>query len=418
MASRSGRQGNISPELKQLIEGGRAATQKPEASSAAVAPNSDEGCRICCRDEDHANLLLCEACNDEYHTYCLQPPLKNVPEDDWFCDNCKQLHSVKDDDGLDSLVSALPPEYTSRFGEIVWAAGGNGFGWWPACIYDPRLTVGGARQLARKNLGKRHLIYFFECNDAPFTCLGDSRLTKWEAGFIEEYDLGKTAKSGNKNKAVLFEKALSLAQMENERPIELRMDWNHQTEPQLKIPKSKAPTSSPTSQQSAENHPKKKQKIHAADGTSTTMTTSSVTGTDNTTSVNRKSINVAQGSLIESSEDGPLLCKILRRLPAGASNPPGSAGLEFSINVGFVTLPSRQKATFADIRRAAENDLDDDCFPSTEGEIDESGDKCPVSIKQEKTLGPVLEFLKSTSHDGLLGNGTASSPLKIVFMDV
>jgi hypothetical protein len=42
----------------------------------------------------------------------------------------------------------------------------------------------------------------------------------------------------------------------------------------------------------------------------------------------------------------------------------------------------------------------------------------PVSIKQEKTLGPVLEFLKSTSHDGLLGNGTASSPLKIVFMDV
>lgn len=319
---------------------------------------------------------------------------------------------------------------------------------------SPRLTVGGARQLARKNLGKRHLIYFFECNDAPFTCLGDSRLTKWEAGFIEEYDLGKTAKSGNKNKAVLFEKALSLAQMENERPIELRMDWNHQTEPQLKIPKSKAPMSSPTSQQNAENHPKKKQKINAADGTSTTMTTSSVTGTDNTTSVNRKSINVAQGSLIESSEDGPLLCKILRRLPAGASNPPGSGGLEFSINVGFVTLPSRQKATFADIRRAAENDLDDDCFPSAEGKIDESGDKCrwkfyvpklgkymniqmyafvwfnyltvllsayctgPVSIKQEKTLGPVLEFLKSTSHDGLLGNGTASSPLKIVFMDV
>jgi hypothetical protein len=79
MASRSGRQGNISPELKQLIEGGTATVEKQEASSP------DEGCRICCRDEDHANLLLCEACDDEYHTYCLQPPLKNVPEDDWFC---------------------------------------------------------------------------------------------------------------------------------------------------------------------------------------------------------------------------------------------------------------------------------------------------------------------------------------------
>jgi hypothetical protein len=51
-------------------------------------------------------------------------------------DHCKQLHSIKDDDGLDSLVNALPPSYTSRFGEIVWAAGGNGFGWWPACIYE------------------------------------------------------------------------------------------------------------------------------------------------------------------------------------------------------------------------------------------------------------------------------------------
>ena len=42
----------------------------------------------------------------------------------------------------------------------------------------------------------------------------------------------------------------------------------------------------------------------------------------------------------------------------------------------------------------------------------------PVSIKQEKSLGPALEFLKSVSNDGLLGNGTPSSPLKIVLMDI
>ena len=44
-------------------------------------------------------------------------------------DKCKLIHVAKDDDGLDYLVSVLPPSYTSRFGEIVWAAGGTGFGW-------------------------------------------------------------------------------------------------------------------------------------------------------------------------------------------------------------------------------------------------------------------------------------------------
>ena len=43
------------------------------------------GCLTCGLDDDHANLLLCEGCNDEYHTYCLDPPLKAVPTGDWFC---------------------------------------------------------------------------------------------------------------------------------------------------------------------------------------------------------------------------------------------------------------------------------------------------------------------------------------------
>ena len=43
------------------------------------------GCLTCGEDNDHANLLLCEGCNDEYHTYCLDPPLRAVPTGDWFC---------------------------------------------------------------------------------------------------------------------------------------------------------------------------------------------------------------------------------------------------------------------------------------------------------------------------------------------
>lgn len=345
-------------------------------------------------------------------------------------DKCKRIHATRDDDGLDSFVSALPPRYTSRFGEIVWAAGGAGYGWWPACIYDPRLTVGGARQLARKNLGKRHLIYFFECNEAPFTVLGDNRLIKWEDGFIEEYDLGKVAKSGGKNRHTHFERAVHVAQMEHGRPMEARMDWNHQ-EAVLppKILKQKT-SSSPSLEQ-----PQKKQKQSP-----TLRRPSSYTMVpQNSTTVNRKNINMAIDSLnnrakhsssnsqgganaIEPSEDGTLVCKILRRLPAGAVCNSLTEGIEFSNNLGFVTLPSRQNATFAAIRRAVESDLDDEMLP-----FDEKGKRKrwkfyvpklgPMSLKQEGKIGPAVEFLKSTTNDVQLGIGTASNPLKVVIID-
>jgi len=99
-------------------------------------------------------------------------------------DLCKPFHLNDIDDGLNEMVTALAPKFTSRFGEIVWAQGGVGFGWWPACIYDPRLTQGGARQLAKRNVGKKHLVYFFECHDAPFAVMGDSKLCQWEEGLM------------------------------------------------------------------------------------------------------------------------------------------------------------------------------------------------------------------------------------------
>eukprot|EP00970_Alexandrium_tamarense_P015987 scaffold5874_cov90-Alexandrium_tamarense.AAC.1 len=97
MASRSGRLGRISPSTKQLMQSSSSSNsaKRPIASSPVIAATTssssnnkpspsansgEEGCRVCRRDEDHANLLLCEACNDEYHTYCLSPPLQEVPD--------------------------------------------------------------------------------------------------------------------------------------------------------------------------------------------------------------------------------------------------------------------------------------------------------------------------------------------------
>jgi hypothetical protein len=54
-------------------------------SSVDSVDSIESGCRICGFDDDHANLLLCEGCDKEVHTYCLNPPLEKVPTGDWFC---------------------------------------------------------------------------------------------------------------------------------------------------------------------------------------------------------------------------------------------------------------------------------------------------------------------------------------------
>jgi hypothetical protein len=50
-----------------------------------VVEDFGTGCLACGDDDDHANILLCETCNAEYHTYCLSPPLRAVPAGDWYC---------------------------------------------------------------------------------------------------------------------------------------------------------------------------------------------------------------------------------------------------------------------------------------------------------------------------------------------
>ncbi len=48
----------------------------------------DDTCRVCGVDEDYERIMLCDGCEAEYHTYCLDPPLQKVPEGNWFCPSC------------------------------------------------------------------------------------------------------------------------------------------------------------------------------------------------------------------------------------------------------------------------------------------------------------------------------------------
>ncbi|XP_018407694.1 PREDICTED: chromodomain-helicase-DNA-binding protein Mi-2 homolog [Cyphomyrmex costatus] len=55
---------------------------------AGAAEDDDEHmefCRVC---KDGGELLCCDSCTSAYHTHCLNPPLSEIPDDDWKCPRC------------------------------------------------------------------------------------------------------------------------------------------------------------------------------------------------------------------------------------------------------------------------------------------------------------------------------------------
>lgn len=46
-------------------------------------------CETCSATGDESKLLMCDACDRGYHTYCLNPPLEALPAGEWICDICK-----------------------------------------------------------------------------------------------------------------------------------------------------------------------------------------------------------------------------------------------------------------------------------------------------------------------------------------
>uniref|UniRef100_A0A4W5KM71 [histone H3]-trimethyl-L-lysine(4) demethylase n=1 Tax=Hucho hucho TaxID=62062 RepID=A0A4W5KM71_9TELE len=64
-----------------------------EASLSCVAvclsPQVDQYmCLVCGSGSEEDRLLLCDGCDDSYHTFCLIPPLHDVPKGDWRCPKC------------------------------------------------------------------------------------------------------------------------------------------------------------------------------------------------------------------------------------------------------------------------------------------------------------------------------------------
>eukprot|EP00540_Astrosyne_radiata_P017955 CAMPEP_0116830624 /NCGR_PEP_ID=MMETSP0418-20121206/4864_1 /TAXON_ID=1158023 /ORGANISM="Astrosyne radiata, Strain 13vi08-1A" /LENGTH=343 /DNA_ID=CAMNT_0004459743 /DNA_START=27 /DNA_END=1058 /DNA_ORIENTATION=+ len=59
--------------------------EEERADRQAASEQGLDACGVC---GDGGSLLICDGCEGEYHMACLQPPLANVPEGNWECDDC------------------------------------------------------------------------------------------------------------------------------------------------------------------------------------------------------------------------------------------------------------------------------------------------------------------------------------------
>ncbi|NXM99737.1 UHRF1 ligase, partial [Sylvia borin] len=46
-------------------------------------------CHICGGKQDPDKQLMCDECDMAFHIYCLKPPLSRIPDEDWYCPECR-----------------------------------------------------------------------------------------------------------------------------------------------------------------------------------------------------------------------------------------------------------------------------------------------------------------------------------------
>ncbi|XP_073001033.1 methyl-CpG-binding domain-containing protein 9 [Typha latifolia] len=94
-----------------------AATENPDAEAqrelhdillttteVPKAPWEEGVCKVCGIDKDDDSVLLCDTCDSEYHTYCLDPPLTRIPEGNWYCPSCISGQCIVQDAHQSNLV--------------------------------------------------------------------------------------------------------------------------------------------------------------------------------------------------------------------------------------------------------------------------------------------------------------------------
>ena len=76
-------------------------------------------CEVCRDIKNDDLLLLCDYCDDAYHTYCLQPKLNGVPKEEvWACPIClkeknERAFCIEDETTQINLIGEIPERNAS-----------------------------------------------------------------------------------------------------------------------------------------------------------------------------------------------------------------------------------------------------------------------------------------------------------------
>lgn len=86
-----------SQDVPESVRKEAAELRKQNDSCSSIKIREEQfgtGCLSCGKDDDHANLLLCEMCNAEYHTYVMEPVL-DYQHQNWvaFVAECNGCYS-------------------------------------------------------------------------------------------------------------------------------------------------------------------------------------------------------------------------------------------------------------------------------------------------------------------------------------
>lgn len=102
--------GRVSRELKRLqfyggvgkkmaaIENKRD-LELPDDAVELPDPMDNVFCNVCSKGDNEDQLLLCDRCDQSFHTFCLLPPLKMIPKGDWRCPQCVKIAISKPNEG-------------------------------------------------------------------------------------------------------------------------------------------------------------------------------------------------------------------------------------------------------------------------------------------------------------------------------
>ncbi|XP_055922629.1 lysine-specific demethylase 5 [Eupeodes corollae] len=109
---------NLMATFNDIAAGGAGSKKAASTPLDIVDPLMKYICHICNRGDSEENMLLCDGCDDSYHTFCLIPPLVSIPKGEWLCPRCVVEEVSKPTEAFG--FEQAEREYTlQQFGEMA-----------------------------------------------------------------------------------------------------------------------------------------------------------------------------------------------------------------------------------------------------------------------------------------------------------